>query len=205
MEEVEKTFKNPESPASFTATDALYRAVKGKVPRKQIRDWLQTQEAYTLHRPARRHFKRNRVIVGGIDQQWQADLADMRNLSKFNDGYQYILTCIDILSKYAWAVPIKQKTGAQLVTAFEKIFQERQCRKLQTDDGTEFTNKVFQSFLKSKGVHFFTTKNETKASVIERFNRTLKTKMWKYFTSQNTFRYLDVLDKLVHSHNHTYH
>ena len=75
-----------------------------------------------------------------------------------------------------------------------------------TDKGTEFTNRVFQMFLKEHDVHFFTTYNEeTKASIVERFNRTLKTKMWKYFTHRETLTYVDVLSEMVASYNHTVH
>ena len=103
----------------------------------------------------------------------------MESLSRWNRGYKYLLTCIDILSKYAWVVPLKTKTGPELVKAFAKIFQQgRKPDKLQTDAGTEFKNKTFQTFLKQHHVHHFVTYNETKAQVVERFNRTLKQIMW---------------------------
>jgi hypothetical protein len=112
-----------------------------------------------------------------------------------------------VLSRYAWVVPLKDKTGKNLKEAFEVIFKlERQPIRLQTDRGTEFTNRVFQKFLKENNVHFFTTYNdETKASIVERFNRTLKTKMWKYFTHRETLTYVDVLPDMVASYNHTVH
>ena len=73
-----------------------------------------------------------------IDSQWQADLVDLQHLSRWNQGYKYLLTCIDVLSKYAWVVPLKSKTGASLVVAFESIFQEgRKTEKLRTDAGTD--------------------------------------------------------------------
>ncbi|KMQ82331.1 hypothetical protein RF55_23325 [Lasius niger] len=202
---MEVTYQDPKQAASFGGVDALYRAARGKVPKKEIRKWLEGVDTYTLHKPARRKFPTNRVIVYSIDQQWQADLVDLKNLSKHNRGYNYLLTCIDILSKYAWAVPLKTKRGVETVKAFETIFAQRKPQSLQSDKGTEFKNTTFQSFLKQNGVRFFTTFNETKASVVERFNRTLKTKMWKYFTNHRTYQYVDVLDKLLHSYNHTYH
>ena len=79
------------------------------------------QDTYTLHAPARRHFKRNRVIVGGIDEEWQLDLADVQSLMQYNDGYRYLLVCIDVFAKYAWIVPVKSKTGTALVEAFRVI------------------------------------------------------------------------------------
>ena len=99
-------YYNPESPASFGGVEAVYRAAKedGKfqLSRNKIRTWLIQQDTYTLHRPVRHRFKRNRVVVGGIDKEWEADLVVMDSLSKENNGYKYILTVIDVLSKYAW-------------------------------------------------------------------------------------------------------
>ena len=132
---------------------------------------------------------------------------DLQSLSRWNRGYKYLLTCIDILSKYAWVVPLKTKTGPELVKAFTKIFQQG-CKpdKLQTDAGTEFKNKTFQTFLKQHHVHHFVTYNETKAQVVERFNRTLKQIMWRMFTSSSSYHYLDRLNDLVSdNYNQTFH
>ena len=146
------------------------------------------------------------MVVDGIDKQWQADLVDLSSISKYNNEYHFLLTCIDVFSKYAWAVPIKRKTGSNLIEAFETILKSgRKPEKLQTDAGTEFLNRPFQEFLKKHDIACFTTNSEMKASVVERFNRTLKTKMWKFFTWKNTLRYVEVLPKLMYSYNHTYH
>ena len=131
---------------------------------------------------------------------------DMRSLSRFNENYKYLLTCIDVLSKYAWAIPLKSKSGGALIDGFKKILKSgRKPDVLQTDKGTEFTNREFQSFLKENKISFFTTQNETKASVVERFNRTLKTKMYKYFTATNSHVYVKALPKLMIAYNHAYH
>ena len=128
-------------------------------------------------------------------------------MSKYNDQRCYLFRLIDVFSKYAWVVPIKDKTGKTLVEAMKTVLKEgRTSKSLQTDKGTELKNRDFQKYLKSQNIHFFTTENpETKASIAERFQRTLKTKMWKYFTHHRTLRYLDVLQKFVHGYNHAYH
>lgn len=111
-------YLDPSQPASFGGLDAVYRAVKEKgkkTSRKQVRDWLSQQDVYTLHKPARRRYKRIRVIVFGIDEQFQADLDDLQNLSRYNKGYKYLLTCIHIFSKYASVLPLKTKQGQELV------------------------------------------------------------------------------------------
>ena len=118
-------YLDPSHPASFGGLDAVYRAVKedgkSKISRKQVQDWLTQQDVYTLHKPAGRHYKRSRVIVPGINAQFQADLVDVQKLSRYNKGYKYLLTCIDIFSKYAWVVPLKTKQGQELVKAFKNI------------------------------------------------------------------------------------
>ena len=121
------------------------------------------------------------MVVYRIDHQWQADLVDLGKLAFYNKGFKYLLTCIDVLSRYAWVVPLKDKTGKTLKEAFHVMFKTgRQPISLQTDKGTEFTNRIFQKFLNEHDVHFTTYNEETKANIVERFNRILKTKMWKY-------------------------
>ena len=97
-------YENVELPASFGGVDAVFRAAKGSLSKNKIKKKFESVDAYTLHKPLRKNFRRNRVIVYSVDQQWQADLVDMTHLQRHNNGYRYILTCIDILSKYAWAL-----------------------------------------------------------------------------------------------------
>lgn len=202
---IKQIYNDPRHPGSYGGVQTIYRALDGKVSVEDIKKYLQGENTYTLHKPVRRQFSRNRVMVSGINQNWQADLVDMRHLADENDGYHYLLTCIDIFSKYAWVVPLLKKTGQAIVAAFKIIFRDHTPLKLSSDSGGEFVNNTFQSYLKSQNVLFFATSNETKASVVERFNRTFKTKMYKYFTFKNTHRYIDVLDDLIYSYNHTYH
>ena len=175
--------------------------------KKQVREWLQSQDTCTLHKPTRRRLPRRHVVVYGIDHQWQAGLVDLAILSSYNTGFKYLLTCIDVLSRYPWVVPLTDKTGKTLKDAFQVIFKSGRCpMRLHTDKGTEFINRVFQKFLKEHDMHFFTTCNEeTNASIVESFNRTLKTKMWKYFTHREILTYVDVLSEMVASYDHTIH
>ena len=187
------------------------RAAKQKglwVSIKTIKDYLGRQASYSLHKPSRKNLKRNPTVVGGITKQWQADLADMQALSGENKGTKYILTGIDVFSKFAWAIPVKNKGGPEMKNAFEHLFKisfPRKPEKLQTDAGKEFLNKDVQKLLKSKGVHHFVSHSEKKAAVVERFNRTLKTKIWTYFTAKQTNLYIDKLEDFVKSYNHSVH
>ena len=129
----------------------------------------------------------------------------MREFSDENKGFNYLLTVIDCFSKYAWAIPIKNKTAEEIINSFDQIFKQRQPLKLQTDKGKEFINNKFQKFLKSKNIIWFSTNSEFKASIVERFNRTLKTKMWKYFTQVGNKKWINIVDDLVYNYNNTYH
>jgi hypothetical protein len=121
----------------------LFRALKHRdinIPKTNVKIWLLKQDAYTLHNQLRRNFKRNKVIVTVIDDTWQIELADMRNILKHNSGHRYIITCIDVFSKYAWALPIKNKQAATVKLGFEKILEStRQPKHLQSDKGTEYS------------------------------------------------------------------
>ena len=195
---------DPKRVGSYGGVDALRRVTR--IPRKKIAEWLSEQDAYTLHKPARRHFKRRLVIVSGLHQQWQADLVDLSRLKKHNDGMTFLLTVIDVFSRVAWCVPMKNKSAASLVTALDSTFSKGWPKTLQTDQGQEFLNKSVQRLLKKHGIQHFSTHNaETKASIVERFNNTLKSRMWRYFTKHQTWRHIDILQDLVHSYNNTRH
>ncbi len=131
----------------------------------------------------------------------------MSNISRDNDGYRYLLTCIDVFSKFAFAVPLKTKGANEVTSAFEnQIINERRCSMLQTDKGSEFTNSTFQNMLKKHGIYWYTSENDDiKAAVVERFNRTLKERIYRYFTYKNTNRYVDVLTNLLKSYNDSWH
>ena len=206
-EELRNLYYDPQSAVAFGGVSKLLKEARKKnISPAQVKRWLKKQLSYTLHKGLKRKFKKNRVIVNGMDEQWQADLVDMQSFARDNKGIKFLLTVIEVLSKRAWAVPLKNKTGAEIIKAFETIFKEgRTPEKLQTDAGSEFMNRQFQTFLKKWNVCHFVTYNQTKAQIVERFNRTLKNKMWRYFDYANTHRYWNVLDDLVDGYNRTYH
>ena len=130
----------------------------------------------------------------------------LSRLKKSNDVTTFLLTVIDVFSKRAWCIPLKNKSAASLVAAFTQLLRERSPITLQTDKGSEFLNRSLQKLLKQYDVlHISKHNGETKASIVERFNRTLKTRMWRYFTKSQSGRYLDVLQDCVRSYNKTYH
>ena len=139
-------------------------------------------------------------MVSGIDKIWAADLADMTALSEDNEGVKYLLLVIDIFSKYGWIEPLKNKKGKTLANALKTIFKERKPEKLWTDKGREFYNKDVKEL-----IELYSTENEEKSSIVERWIRTMKEKIWKYFTDNNTYNYMDVLPDLVKDYNNTVH
>ena len=200
------SYFDPKHSGSFAGSRTFYKHSDKKFKHKQIKDWLTNQDVYTLPKPVRWHFRRRRIFTSGIDDLWQADLVDMSAISNYNDGCKFLLTCIDVFSKYAWAIPLKNKSSKSVVAALTLLLHERKPANLQTDKGTEFINAPTRKPLEENRINFYTTENDdVKASVVERFNRTLKSKMWKYFTHENTYRYVDVLNDLLHSYNNTYH
>ncbi|XP_062612992.1 uncharacterized protein LOC134274775 [Saccostrea cucullata] len=187
---LKEIYYNPKR--GYGGIQALYRQVRSlghKISLKKIREWLKEQDTYTLHKPIHRKFRRQQTRVTDIDEQWQLDLADVSSLKKHNDDYTFLLCAIDVLSKYAWVVPLKQKTGKEMIRGLQEIFQQdgRRPVRIQSDQGKEYTNQEFLQAFKS--IHFFTTRNtDTKTSIVERFQRTLKARMWRYFTRHKTRR-----------------
>ena len=207
-QQLREIYYNPET--GFHGAEALYQAAKSQgmtVSRREVRDWLTSQLTYTLHKPRSRGSRRRATYVTKIDEQWQADLVEMQQFAKENGGVRYLLTVIDVLSKYAWAVPIKSKTGDDVLTAFKSILRNsgRRPGALQTDEGREFTNKKMQEWLAAVGIHWFHTYSDKKASIVERLNRTLKSLMWKYFTYKQTHKWVDILPQLLTNYNNTVH
>jgi hypothetical protein len=210
-EELSKLYYAVGDVGSYGGVNRLYQRAKEvgiPVDRNTVAKYLSGQLSYSMHKPARHTFRRNHTYASRIDQQWQADLADMQSLAKQNDGYHYILTCIDILSRYAWAVPVRSKSTNDMVTAMNRLFQLSQPRtpeRLQTDRGKEFFNRSVSALLQKKNVSHFASNSDKKAAVVERFNRTLKSRMWTYFTANETLRYVDVLQGFVDAYNHSVH
>jgi transposase InsO family protein len=144
--------------------------------------------------------------VTNIDDVWEMDLADFSSLSKHNDKNKYLSNAIDIFSRYAWSVPLKDKTAASITAALKCLFQNRKPITIQSDKGTEFVKTTVQQYLKRQGVNFHMTHDPNiKGAIVERFNRTLKTNMYKYFTKNNTCRYLDVINNILTSYNNSVH
>ena len=165
------------------------------------------QLANELHKPIIRKFEKRGVYSTFKDNIWGVDLADMQLLSKYNKGIRFLLCVIDIFSKYAWVIPLKDKKGISIVTAFQIILKQsnRKPNKIWVDKGSEFYNASFKKWLRDNDIVMYSTHNEGKSVVAERFIRTLKGKIYKYMTSLSKNVYIDKLDDIVDEYNNTYH
>ena len=160
-----------------------------------------------LHKPVIKKFEKRKVYSQFKDNIWGVDLADMQSLSRKNKGIKYLLCAIDLLSKYAFAIPLEDKKGISIVNAFDKIIEQsnRKPNKIWVDQGGEFYNNVFKKWLSDNDIIMYSTCNEGKSVVAERFIRTLKNKLYKHMTATGKNVYYDVLDDVVNKYNNTKH
>ena len=203
----ENVYYDPSKVGSLGGASALGRALEDKSrDLRSTRDWLSGQDAYTLHRPALKKFKHRPTIVRGPGVQLQADLMDVRSHSRHNDEVKFLLTAVDVFSRRGWAVPMRSKSAAETERALRDTFAGGGYEKLQTDKGTEFRNARVAAFLRDEGMSWFSTENEVvKASLVERFNKTLRKKIHAYLTRTRRGRYLDHLRAMVDAYNATPH
>lgn len=166
---------------------------------------MRSKIAKELHKVARKNFPRRHVELKGIEDLYQADLVDMIKFSKFNKGYKYIMTIINCFSKFALAIPLKSKRKSEVATALKPVFTKYKMRHFQTDQGLEFFNSDVKALTSQFNINHYFTHSEKKASICERFNRTLKNKMWRYFSEQGNYKWLDKLPELLNDYNRTYH
>ena len=160
-----------------------------------------------LHKPIIRKFNKRKVYSQFKDNTWGVDLADMQSLSRKNKGIKYLLCTIDLYSKYAFVIPLKDKKGVSIVNAFNKIIKQsnRKPNNIWVDQGGEFYNNVLEKWLSDNNINMYSTYNEGKSVVAERFIRTLKNKLYKHMTATGKNVYYDVLDDAVNRYNNTKH
>ena len=202
-------YYNVESPVAYTSEKNMWTQIKKdskNISRSSLKKWLDEQYTYTLHKSYNKPSLYRKTMVHIVDDQWQADLVDMKEFSNVNDGYNYLLTVIDCLSKFAWVEPLMKKTGLETSKSFQKIFESGRIPfKIQSDDGKEFFNHYIKDLFDSKNIKHFSTYSDKKAAIVERFNRTLKSRMYKYFTENETRRWIDIIQQLVTGYNNTFH
>jgi hypothetical protein len=161
-----------------------------------------------LHKPARRNFNRRRTILRGIDDLWQADLAEFQKFSTQNKNYKFILVIIDCFSKFVWTIALKDKSASSIANAFNNLLKnetKRRPKNLQTDNGKEFYNKQFEKIMKTYNINHYSTYTILKASIVERVIRTLKLFLSKEFTRNGNTKWISILNKITEMYNNRKH
>ena len=156
-------------------------------------------EADELHKRAIRNYRRRAVVSNDVNQIWSVDLIDLLTLWPKNSGYRYILCCVDVYTRYAYAVALKDKTADVVLRGLKSIGIMPQ--KIWADKGAEFYNAKMKAYLTSTHTEIYSTYGQHKSAIVERFNRTIKNWIFKYFTRHNTKRWVDILPELIDFYN----
>lgn len=209
LSKLKSTYYNAKKPEAYGGARQLLEKFAKKSDKKKttINKWLRSQDAYTLHKKITRKYTHRPTIVAGMEEQLQIDLLDVSRHSTSNDNVKFLLTAIDVFSKKAWVSPIKKKDGRSVALALAAIVEMSKCNLIQSDKGTEFKNHKVSLMLKQHDVTLFHTENDAiKASIVERFNQTLKLKIHRFITSKNgNEEYLSKLGDLVGGYNNAKH
>ena len=197
----ERIYFNPSHPAAFGGVKKLYQYAKIEnkgITLNDVKKWLSSRNEYTLFKESRKNFKRNRIYVSYVNEQWEIDLLDYAKLSRFNQGYKYLITIIDVFSKYLYVIPIKRKSMKEVTDRFTILFQKVKPTKIRSDRGKEFDNLEFRQLCRKYNIIYFVTENQTKkCAVIERVNKTLRIKIERYLATNNTKKYIDIVKHIV--------
>jgi len=208
---IKSIYFNPQNTAYLTGSiNELWKASKEKVSsilRKDVARWLKNQEVHQLLKPAIRKFQRNPFVIRKANINFQLDIASFEQFAHKNAGKKYVLVCIDSFSRMAYVYSQKTKNSKETLENFKKLYKK--CPTIEsilTDEGGEFVSKSFSNFLKSKNISFWTTNNrEIKASLAERFIRTLRNKILRHFTANKTQNWTKILANIVKHYNNSNH
>ena len=204
-------YYNLTSPVSFSGFYKIHYKIKRdglfKVTPKYLKKWLSMQESYASHHPVIRDFKRPRVLAFSLNYQWDSDTANMVKYKDYNDRYSYFAVFIDIFSRFLYSFPLKTLSGYEMTKNFQRLIDEKgvKPKKLRSDQGSEYKNKDFERLLEEENIVHIFTYYKTKANYAERVIKTIKLKIFKYFTNRETFRWIDILSDLTDGYNKSTH
>ena len=216
-ERLTEFYNNPSFPGSLSGLNTFYKYAKVKIPslkRAQINEWAKSNTTHGDFQPVKKKFVHPPIKVGRADYCWEIDLMEVGNRDifhpHFNKGTRYLFCCVDQFDKFAWVRPLTNKTGPSSVIAFQSILDSTQRRPklLRADRGSEFINKSFKDLAKKNNMTLIFSNDDPKCAIVERYNRTLKSKIVKllHVRSQNgDYNYLNALPEIVDGLNHTYH
>ena len=204
-------YYNPSKPGSYSGIIKLWQSIKTdgnplKLKFKDVKNWLSGQYTYLVHKHPTLKFKRESIIVGEMNEIMDTDLMDVQKFSKSNDRVKYLAIFIDLFSRYLRIEPMKSKTGEEMVKVMKKIFKDSfKVKELRSDQGKEYTAKIVQDYLKTKNINHVLAYNVYHANYAERVIKTIKSRIYKFFTKHQDHRYIDHLHEIVSSYNNTKH
>ena len=208
MIDLKKYYNDAKFPGSFTGKKSFYEAVKAKHPRikrSAINKYLRSDDTYTLHKPVQKPRRYRRVYTKGIGYLYQIDLVDMSAFARSNRGYRWIIMVLDCFSKKLWAFKTKNKKGKTITDALRALLTKNKPIKIETDKGTEFKNSHFRALLRRLKIQTYSIESDRKCSLVERSNRTIKSRMWRAFTAQGSHVWYNILDDLIQGYNNSFH
>lgn len=207
---VKRVYFDISHPYSYSSPTQLYTYLKKQFPKIQLKDVkkiLLFEPSYTRHKQVKAKFARRKTIVRRLNQQWQGDLSVLISIKKHNKGYKYIFFVIDVLSRKLYTRPLKTKKPLEVSKAFVSIMKKNKVKPTAfvADRGVEFVGKTFKKMLQEHNIAFFPVYSSKKAAIVERLQRTFKTKMFKVFTGKNTLNWIDILQDLTNAYNNKIH
>lgn len=180
---------------------------KKKIKESKVKEYLSGEETYTLHRNVRKKIKSAKIVAFAPDNIWQTDLCDMQKYSQYNDKNTFLLFVMDVYTRQLWVEPLLNKKPTTVASAFRAIM-EGSCRIpafVHSDKGTEFIGKSFKQMLDEFNIRLYHTYSPNKAAMVERVQRTMKSRLFKYFSYKRSYRYIEVLPDFVKAYNNTSH
>lgn len=190
--------------------EKLYKTLTeryGGFSRADVESFLANSQTNQLHTVPKVQKVHQPIVTKSVGERWQTDLIDLNDIKGYNHQYRYVLTIIDLFSKYAWAFALTKKDGDRVYLKFEKLFEEHKPHILQSDNGSEFITTKLKKLLEDKGIKQILSSAYSPRSngAIERFNRTLKQMIFKLITENNSKHFVTLLDEIVKNYNNSYH
>lgn len=206
IQNLNSAYVMPGHPIAFSGVNNIYRYFKGKLSPKEIKNEIYKKLSYSIHKETKKSV-RNPFFIYRKRQQFQMDTLEISQYAKDNDGYKYLLMCIDVFTRKAFVRPLKSKHATEILSQFKSILSESKQppQSVFSDKGSEIKNKTFMKFCEENNIKVMHAENEVHGPHVERFNRTFQSLIYKYLTDKDTSRYIDVLQKLVLTYNSKYH
>lgn len=195
--------------SAYSSINRLYKEAKkinSKITLNIVKQFLSQQRTYTLHKQVNKKKPLRKIISHSINDIHSADLLDVSNISKYNDGKKFILAVVDSFSRKSYVSILKNKTAKKVLAGFKEIYRKTKYPAfLQTDLGKEFYNALLQSYFSDHNIRHYSSNSPYKASICERFIKSLKQLMYKYFTFKKRKRFIEVLPFLIKTYNDRIH